>query len=89
MLLPAPIPLEQNIPEFDKNTMQGLLSLEGLFNGDFASAEASLSELGLLDLDKSRQMSCKFENHTSLKAWHESRWFGKTPVPTRNYMSTR
>ena len=89
VLLPAPIPLEQNIPEFDKNTMQGLLSLEGLFNGDFASAEASLSELGLLDLDKSRQMSCKFENHTSLKAWHESRWFGKTPVPTRNYMSTR
>ncbi|GMH85662.1 hypothetical protein TL16_g10301 [Triparma laevis f. inornata] len=88
VLLPAPIPLEQNIPEYDKNTMQGLLSLEGLFNGDYSSAVESLGLQGLLDLDVDRQMSCKFENHTSLKTWHDSRWFGKTPVPTRNYMST-
>ena len=31
------------IPSFDKDTMKGVLSLEGLYNGDYASAKAALA----------------------------------------------
>ncbi|GMH56625.1 hypothetical protein TrRE_jg9583 [Triparma retinervis] len=31
---------------------------------------------------------CSFANHTSLKAWHDTRWFGKVPMKMRNYMAT-
>ena len=46
ILLPQPIPTEMNIPEFDKKTMTGLASLEGLYNGaDFSEAARALQNL--------------------------------------------
>jgi len=43
ILLPQPIPIEMDIPEFDGKTMKGLASVEGLFNGaDFNLATSGI-----------------------------------------------
>jgi len=86
IIAPQPIPMEMKIPSYDKDTMKGVLSLEGLYNGDYASAKAALADLEALS--PSLQLDCSYSNHTDFLAWHSSRWFGKTPVDMRSYMST-
>lgn len=86
--LPAPIPFEmKDMEKYDSDTMQGLISLEGFYNGPH-SDEMLASVAEVMAFQSENQIKCYTENHTSLLSWHESRWFGAVPVPMRDYMAT-
>mmetsp|Transcript_41275 Transcript_41275/g.53254 ORF Transcript_41275/g.53254 Transcript_41275/m.53254 type:complete len:523 (+) Transcript_41275:55-1623(+) len=87
--LPAPIPLTIEPDNWDGSTMQGILSLEGVYNGDlWSNPDAINSVMPIVNLLPDEQLQCSFENHTGILEWHDTRWFGSTPVDMRDYMST-
>ena len=86
ILLREPIPIQMRLPKYDSNTMKGVLSLEGLYNGVWSSEMLAAVKSITEGLSPSSQLDCSFTNHSSFKAWHDSRWFGKVPLKTRNYM---
>jgi hypothetical protein len=87
--LPGPIPFTIYPDNWDGKTMQGILTLEGVYNGDLWSSEDGLSSIQpLLDLLPDEQLECSFSNYSGILEWHDTRWFGKTPVDMRDYMAT-
>jgi FAD/FMN-containing dehydrogenase len=86
--LPAPIKnLMKDMEKYDSKTMQGLVSLEGVYNGEYSDAMLE-AVAGVMAFQPENQIKCYTENFTSLLAWHESRWFGAVPVPMRDTMAT-
>ena len=71
--------------------MNGLLTVEGLFAADWdASAMASIAPLLALEKDFAiLNGGCTFQNHTSFKQWHSTRWFAaEPPIPLRSSMAS-
>ena len=59
-----------------KNTMAGLFTLDGLYNGVYdETAAAAIAPI--LNLEVGGQLFCEMKNYTSLRAWHDDRWYGK------------
>ena len=68
--------------------MNGLLIVEGLYNGPYDQAMFD-SVKAVLELGKADQLKCEFTNHTSFKAWHDKSWFASEgPILFRTYMAS-
>merc|ERR1719424_1854732 len=68
--------------------MNGLLIVEGLYNGEW-SDEMLQSIDPLLKLGKEEQLKCDFTNFSSFKDWHDQAWFAdEGPIPFRTYMAS-
>lgn len=81
-------PLGVKVRKFKSRTMNGLLVLEGLFNGQWGKdmLDAAAPVLGL---GPEEQLKCDFANHTSYKAWHDQAWFANEgPIPFRTFMAS-
>ena len=52
--------------------MNGLFTLDGLYNGVYDEAAAAAIE-PILNLEVDGQLYCELKNFTSLKAWHDDR----------------
>ena len=81
------LPLGPKVPKFNPLTMNGLLVVEGLFNGAWGGAMLD-SAAPLLALGKEEQLKCTFTNHSTFKAWHDQAWFAdEGPIPFRTYVN--
>merc|ERR1712166_306504 len=67
-------------------SMNGLLLVEGLYNGPYS--EALSSAKAVLELGKADQLNCSLTNFTSFKKWHDQAWFAdEGPIKFRTYMA--
>lgn len=81
-------PLGPKVPKFKTFTMNGLLIVEGLYNGEWGSdmLDAAAPVLGL---GRDEQLKCDFANFTSFKAWHDQAWFAdEGPIKFRTFMAS-
>jgi len=82
------IPLGPTVTKFNPLTMNGLLIVEGLYNGAWSAKMLGGVE-PLLQLGKDAQLKCDFTNHSSFKAWHDNAWFAdEGPIAFRTYMAS-
>jgi hypothetical protein len=80
-------PLGPHVPKFNYVTMNGLIIVEGLYNGP---ADQMLnSTAGLMNLGKAYQLKCELANFTTFKSWHDQSWFASEgPIAFRTYMAS-
>lgn len=81
-------PLGPKVPKFNAFTMNGLLIVEGLYNGEWGDAMMA-SAKPVLDLGRDEQLKCDLKNYTSFKEWHDQAWFASEgPILFRTYMAS-
>lgn len=81
-------PLGPKVSKWNELTMNGLLVVEGLYNGPYDQTMLE-SVQDLVDLGRGEQLKCEFTNHTSFKAWHDQSWFASEgPIKFRTYMAS-
>jgi FAD/FMN-containing dehydrogenase len=76
-------PLGPKVPGWNYFTMNGLLVVEGLYNGPWSQNMLD-SVKEVLDLGKEHQLKCELANFSSFNQWHDQAWFASEgPVDFR------
>lgn len=87
-------PLGPKAPGFNWLTMNGVLALEGLYNGEWNDEAGSNMlhpsiEAVLRMGTQNGSLHCALANHTSFRAWHAQAWFAdEGPISFRTYMAS-
>lgn len=81
-------PLGPKVLKWNTLTMNGLVVIEGLYNGPYGQRMRASVD-AVVALGKAEQLECEFTNHSSFKAWHDQAWFAdEGPVAFRTYMAS-